>query len=217
VYPDADQHVTDSPFAPGARGHRPNLNPQFILRLHERVNMTFLPDGRGDLKNDFGPEDVFHYLYAVLNDPDYHERYLTFADGGLPRLPLPDTGKQFRNLARAGRDLTRLHLLRRSDNWPLMTGFNGPGPNRVDPGYPRFMELAGETGGRIHINREKFFSGVARPVWNIRAGGSHILRDWLLAREGQVLTWRDLHHYQQIIVALHRSMNVLHDIDEALD
>lgn len=41
-----------------------------------------------------------------------------------------------------------------------------------------------------------------------------VLREWLAARSGQTLYWRDLHHYQQVIVALARSLDALHDIDE---
>lgn len=214
IYPDSAQFVTDSPFAPGEGGRRPNLDLQLILRLAERLGMVFVPDGRGDLKDNFGPEDVLHYLYAALNSPVYRERYAGFLEGDLPRLPLPENARQFRSLARAGRDLARLHLLRRSDNWPLITGFNGPGPNRVETGYPRYIELAGEPGGRIYIHKEKFFSGVERPLWNMHLGGTQVLREWLAARSGQTLFWRDLHHYQQVIVALARSLDALHDIDE---
>ena len=193
---------------------QPNLDSQLTLRLAERLGMAFLPDGRGDLKDNFGPEDVLYYLYAAFNSPVYRERYAGLMEGDLPRLPLPENAKQFRSLARAGRDLARLHLLRRSDNWPLITGFNGPGNNRMESGYPRYIELAGEPGGRIYINKEKFFSGVERPLWNMQLGGMQVLREWLAARAGQTLFWRDLHHYQQVIVALARSLDALHDIDE---
>lgn len=216
VYPDTDHYVVDSPFAPGEGGRRPNLDSQLILRLAERLALVFIPDGRGDLKDTFGPEDVLYYLYAALSSPVYRERYAGLMDGDLPRLPLPENAKQFRTLARAGRDLVRLHLLRRSDNWPLITGFNGSGPNKIDAGYPRYIELAGEPGGRIYISKEKFFSGVERPLWNMQLGGMQVLREWLVARAGQTLYWRDLHHYQQVIVALARSLDALHDIDEVL-
>jgi hypothetical protein len=214
IYPDTAHFVADSPFAPGEGGRRPNLDLQLILRLGERLGMIFIPDGRGDLKDDFGPEDVLYYLYAAFNSPVYRERYAGLMEGDLPRLPLPESARQFRSLARAGRDLARLHLLRRSDNWSLITGFNGPGTNKVEAGYPRYIELAGEPGGRIYINKEKFFSGVERPLWNMKLGGTQVLREWLAARAGQTLFWRDLHHYQQVIVALARSLDTLHDIDE---
>jgi predicted helicase len=40
--------------------------------------MMFLPEGLGDLKKTFGPEDVFHYIYAVLHSPTYRGRYADF-------------------------------------------------------------------------------------------------------------------------------------------
>lgn len=214
VYPDTTRLVTDSPFAPGESGRRPNLNANLILRLAEMLDMTFVPDGRGDLKDSFGPLDVFHYLYATFNSPAYRDHYAAFGNNEIPRLPLPDSARQFRGLARAGRDLARLHVLYRADNWPLVSGFHGPGTNRIDSGYPHYVELAGEPGGRIYINREKFFSSVERPLWNMNVGGVQVLREWLTLREGRLLGWRDLHEYQKIIVALARSLEVLNEIDE---
>jgi len=51
--------------APG--GCRPNLAKEFISELSSKLRMTFIPDGKGDLKKTFGPEDVFNYMYAVFH------------------------------------------------------------------------------------------------------------------------------------------------------
>ncbi|MBZ0302114.1 MAG: hypothetical protein K8J31_20355, partial [Anaerolineae bacterium] len=217
VYPGTAKLVSDSPFAPGEGGRRPNLNVQLILRLAEALGLTFVPDGRGDLKETFGPEDVFYYLYAVLSSPAYRERYAALLDQDEPRVPFPASARQFRGLSHTGRDLARLHLLRRADNWPLLSGYSGPGPDQVEAGYPRFIELAGEPGGRIYIHKEKYFSGVERTLWTMRLSGVQVLQTWLADRVGQSLSWHDLHHYQNVIVALARSADVLHEIDELLD
>ena len=46
-----------------------------------------MPDGRGDLDATFGPEDVFHYIYAVLHSPEYRRRYADFLKSDFPRVP----------------------------------------------------------------------------------------------------------------------------------
>jgi hypothetical protein len=195
-----------SPFAPGRDGRQPNLHPDFILYLADHLNLTFVTDGRGDLKDSFGPEDVFHYVYAVLHHQGLQEQQ---------RIPRPQSAKQFRRLARAGRDLTRAHLLYRAANWTVRSGFHGSS-NRVEPGYPRFMELAGEPGGRIYINSDKYFTGIERHVWQMRIGSIAVLRDWLTAREGYYLTWPDIWHFQIVAAALDRSADVLSRIQELL-
>ena len=200
IYPDDAQLFINSPFAPGVGGRRPNLDPKFIVQLANHLDLTFIPDGRGDLKETFGPDDIFYYVYAVLfcRESDF--------------LPLPNTVKSFRNLSRAGRDLVRAHLLHRASNWSFITGFQGSGLNRVNEGYPRFFELAGEPGGRISISKDHYFSAVERDLWETRVGGGQVLRDWLVARQGYVLTWGDLAHYQRMIVALARAKTALDTI-----
>lgn len=213
LYPGDAPLVGESPFAPGEGGRYPNLDSGFIVDLAGLLDMTFVSDGRGDLKATFGPEDVFHYLYALLNSPAFQE---LAASSAALRVPLPDSARQFRSLARRGRDLTRLHTLRRAENRPLITGFQGAGLNRIETGYPRYIELAGETGGRVYINKGKYFTGVERPLWNKRIGDVQVLREWLAAREDQILNWHDLRHYQLIVAALAASARQLDDIDELM-
>jgi predicted helicase len=63
------------------------------------------------------PEDVFHYLYALLHHPGYRERYAANIKRELPRIPFaPD----FRCFAGTGKELARLHVEYESlDPWPL--------------------------------------------------------------------------------------------------
>ncbi len=46
------------------------------------------PCGAGDLKDDFGPEDVFRYLYAVLQSRKYRTRYHSMLRREFPRVVL---------------------------------------------------------------------------------------------------------------------------------
>lgn len=212
TYPDAGADGTPSPFPPGPDGRQPNLNPAFVLTLASRLGMTFVADGRGDLRTTFGPEDVFAYAYAVLSAPAYRARYAEFLRAGLPRLPVTGSKKLFRTLARKGNDLSSLHLLRRADAWPLITGFAGSGPALVDDDYPRFVEIAGER-PRLYINRDKYFEGLPRPVWAFQVGERRPLQDWLAARRGLALDWQALRHFQQAVVAVRDTLALLAELD----
>ena len=79
LYPIAktDLFDNDSPStAPG--GRRPNLALEFIADFSARLKLNFVPDGCGDLRKNFGPEDVFHYAYAMFHSPAYRCRYAPF-------------------------------------------------------------------------------------------------------------------------------------------
>ena len=65
-------------------GRRPNLSAKFITEWLDRLKVTFVPDGRGDLRKTIGPEDIFFYAYAVFHSPTYRTRYAEFLKIGFP-------------------------------------------------------------------------------------------------------------------------------------
>ena len=69
----------------------PNFNPEVHRWTFEKRHQAsdFISDGKGDLKKTFGPEDVFHYIYAVLHSPEYRRRYADFMKSDFPRISLP--------------------------------------------------------------------------------------------------------------------------------
>ncbi|WP_343205505.1 type ISP restriction/modification enzyme, partial [Campylobacter upsaliensis] len=52
-------------------------------------------------------EDIFYYIYALLNHKGYIEKYKDSLSKMLPRLPL---AKDFKEFVRLGRELARVHL-----------------------------------------------------------------------------------------------------------
>ena len=99
TYPSEEQ-VAQGLYQPGER--QPNLAPNFTDNLAGSLGLQFIPDGRGDLQETFGPEDVLHYIYAVFHSPSYRERYDQFLRADFPRVPLTDDLELFRVLGRFG-------------------------------------------------------------------------------------------------------------------
>ena len=67
-------------------GRRPNLSAAFVEELSDRLHLAFVPDGRGDLRKTVGPEDIFHYLYAVLHSPTYRTALRRVPQGRFPAI-----------------------------------------------------------------------------------------------------------------------------------
>jgi len=122
--------------APG--GRRANLAPEFIEDFSKRLKLKFLPDGQGDLDNTFGPEDVFHYLYAVFHSPTYRQRYAEFLKIDFPRLPLTSRPALFRALCALGERLVALHLM--ETDLETFTSFPQGGDNTVE--HVRYTQAA---------------------------------------------------------------------------
>lgn len=218
---------------PENHNRTPNLSPTFIADLEAKLNLRFNPIQREADDGEFGPEDVFHYIYAVLHSPTYRERYAEFLKIDFPRVPLTSDPAMFRALAALGGELTALHLLESQDVLIPITSYPVPGDNRVEKGYPKYTIETGRDVpaerlhppedvpaerlyGRVHINQTQYFDGVPQDVWEFRVGGYQVLDKWLKDRRGRQLTYDDLTHYQRVVVALQRTMEVMAEIDATI-
>ena len=192
----------------------PNLAPEFTDAVAEATGLAFTPDGAGDLAATFGPEDVFHWCYAVLHSPEYRRRYADFLKADFPRIPLPASGALFAELAALGSRLTALHLLDAGDPAADAPAFDVGGNNRVD--RVRYTEPASGAGGRVWINRTQYFEGVAPETWAFTIGGYRPAEKWLKDRRGRPLGYDDIGRYQGICAALAETPRLMARIDGAI-
>ena len=110
----------------GKDGRTSNLDSGFVEQIAAATELRFVSDGRGDLREAFGAEDIFAYIYAVFHSPDYRERYEAQLKLDFPRVPLPECIDLFRDLAEAGHDLLALHLLESPKLGKPFTTYTGP-------------------------------------------------------------------------------------------
>ena len=209
-----------SPWPRGRGGRRPNLDPGFVERMARATGLRFIPDGRGDLRATFGPEDLLAYIYAVFHSPGYRERYEAHLKLDFPRVPLPGTPKLGRELMKAGHDLLALHLLESPALDHPLTDYAGPraptvgrvgwsnGTVWLDAARTNARERHRATGpGRYG------FHGVREEVWDFQVGGYQVCHKWLKDRKGRVLSDADIAHYQKIVVALSETITIMDAID----
>jgi predicted helicase len=173
--------------------------------------LAFVPDGRGDLETTFGPEDVFHYAYAIFHAPTYRQRYVEFLRGDFPRLSCTSNKALFAALVGKGAELAALHLLEAPALEKLITSFSVPGSNLVEK--VRYDEVA----RRVYFNDLQYFEGVPPEVWAFQIGGYQVLHKWLKDRKGRTLAFADLHHYQKVAVALAETIRLMTEIDTAIE
>ena len=75
----------------------------------------------------------------------------------------------------------------------------------------------GHAEGRVWINREQYFAGVAPEVWNFHVGGYQVCQKWLKDRKGRTLSYDDLAHYRRVVAALAETIHLMADIDAVID
>lgn len=183
------------------RGKRANLAPEFVTALTKAIGAT--PS----------PEDTLAWIYAVLYAPSYRARYADFLKRDFPRIPLTTHRALFDALVGIGRELIALHVM--DTVLPRITTFDVPGDNTVDK--VRWAPDAEGATGRVYINAEQCFGKVPAAVWDMHIGGYRVAEKWLKDRKSRPLTYDDLTHYQSVIAALARTLQLQADIDAAID
>ncbi|MFD3164820.1 type ISP restriction/modification enzyme [Herpetosiphon sp. NSE202] len=208
---------------------RSNFNITFIRDFANMINLTWVEDGKGDLVNTFGPEDIFHYIYAIFHSPIYRHRYVEFLKMDFPRLPLTKNKNLFSILVELGAQLVDLHLLR----LPGSSGIGGAGgveilnqPSKQGISFPiggssliekvTYLETHDGYFGEIQINAKQKFIGIDPETWNVQIGGYKPLEKWLKDRKGRTLSTNDITHYLRIIIALRETRRLMSDIDKAI-
>ncbi len=204
LYPNK-QEIASGLYQPGER--HPNLNPEFIKAFSEKLGLKFIKDGKGNLEETFGPEDIFNYAYAVFHSPTYRSRYAEFLKIDFPRLPLTSGKELFKALVAKGGELVSLHLMESPKLNSLITKYPIVGPNQVE------TVRYDEANQRVYINKSQYFEGVPPEVWNFHIGGYQVCQKWLKDRKSRILSYDELTHYQKVVVALKETMRLMAEID----
>ena len=196
-YPDADNQDLFSRHESGERV--PNIAPKLTKALESSYKK--LPR----------PEEIFYYIYAVLYSNAYRKKYAEFLKTDFPRVPFPSDYKLFQKLADKGEQLVELHLLESKKLGKPIARCEGTGDMSVA------KVTYSEEQERVYINRNKYFSGVAREVWEYHIGGYQVAEKWLKDRKGRILSSEEVSHYARVLTAIAETIEIqasLHEVFE---
>lgn len=192
-----------------------NINQDFIRECTEKLGLTYKQIVSGNLRKSLTPQDIFHYIYAILHSPTYRSRYAEFLKIDFPRIPLTSDVDLFRKLCTFGEELVGLHLLEKVPS--PFTNYPVKGDDVVE--NPRYVEpLKGSDShvGRVCINKAQYFENIPAEVWEFHVGGYQVCQKWLKDRKGRKLSYDDINHYRNIVVALHETIRIMGEIDNAI-
>ncbi|MDO9585527.1 MAG: type ISP restriction/modification enzyme, partial [Syntrophales bacterium] len=168
---------------------QPNLNPNLVVALTEAYG------------HEPTPEDIFHYVYAVLYAPAYREKYAEFLRRDFPRIPFTSDAGPFAKFAALGARLTALHLLKSPELDLPACRFEGEGDSRIAKGKKAGLRYE-PTEQRVYINPTQYFAPVLQEVWDYQVGGYQVCEKWLKDRRDRRLEFDDIRTYCRIVTAL---------------
>jgi len=137
--------------------------------------------GRGKKARPITKEAIFHYVYAVLQDPLYRETYAQNLKREFPRIPLyGETDASFWQWSGWGAELMALHIGYESVAPFALKRVDVPDEKvRAAGQSPKPSLKADEDQGRIVIDSETTLSGVPASAWRYVLGNRSAL-EWVL-------------------------------------
>ena len=179
------------PFSVTGLKSLPNLNlysadgAQYVTRYRytdngERIdNITNWAENKFIARYDKSvtKDDIFAYVYGVLHDPVYREKYAINLKREFPRIPFyPD----FRQWVDWGQRLLDLHIgYEDVEPWPLKR-VDTPDEKAREAGLqPKAMLKADKENGTIRLDSETVLSGLPQEAWDYKLGNRSGV-EWVL-------------------------------------
>ena len=186
----------------------PNFNIEIIKEIENKTGLVFTKEQENNTRC-FAPIDVLDYIYGVLHSNKYRQKYNEFLKIDFPRVPYPKDANYFRQIAVLGKQIRELHLLESPQVRHVITSYPVAGNDTV--------ECLIYEDNKVFINKTQYFAGVPKEAWEFWIGGHQPAQKWLKDRKGQQLSYEDLTHYQQMIVALFNTHNLMQEIDKIVE
>ena len=132
---------------------------------------------RGVNADAIGKDDIFHYVYGVLHDPVYREKYALNLKREFPRIPFYSDFIRWRDW---GQRLMELHINFEIVDPFALTRIDAPDIKARDAGLkPKPVLKPIPDKGIIIIDSETQLSGIPPEAWAYRLGNRAAL-DWIL-------------------------------------
>ena len=179
---------------------RPNLSRELnetLAREHRRTP---------------SPEDIFHYIYAVLYAPAYRKQYSEFLRREFPRVPFTADREVFTRIADLGARLTDLHLLKSTELDVPTCRFEGQGNLNVAKTKAKGFRYESET-QRMYINKTQYFGPIPPDIYEYRIGGYQVCDKWLKDRKERHLELKDIQTYCRMVTAIGKTIEIQKELD----
>ncbi|MFZ1962416.1 MAG: type ISP restriction/modification enzyme [Roseiarcus sp.] len=132
---------------------------------------------RGEGERPITKDAIFHYVYAVLHDPIYREKYAQNLKREFPRIPFYE---DFWRWADWGETLMALHIgYETVEPWPLVRTDVADAKAAAAGLKPKPILRADHDHGIIVLDSETQLSGVPAEAWAYRLGNRSAL-EWIL-------------------------------------
>lgn len=163
------------------------------------------------------PIEVFDYVYGILHDPVYCEKYEQYLCRDFPRVPVINEPEEertegaflvseelYRKYVTAGERLRKLHLMQSKS----------PAALTLEPNTSHDMEIGAVKykNGTLQLNATKRIIGISPEVWGYQIGGHQVLDKWFKEHKGETLTIDSFAHIENIVGLLEETIRIKEEL-----
>jgi len=181
-----------------------NISPSFLKRLKEKYNREFLP------------EQVLGYVYAIMQNPAYQNKYKEFFKTTFPKIPLCAENKTFEKLSELGLELIEYQLLNKipqGAEYKDLGIYSGDGDNIVVKPEHKKVKIDNKIEERLYFNKTQYFNNVPEKVYEFYIGGYQVLNKYLKSRKGKELNMKEVLKIAKIVKVLSFTIKQMKTID----
>ena len=178
---------------------KPNFKKAFLEFLQETY------------KESISPEEVLHYIYAVLHSPVYRSKYIEFLKTDFPKIPFAKSLETFKKYAELGRQLTELHTL---SNLPKEKEI------KVNKVLEEFViKNITHSLNALHLETTSkeiiTFERITKDIWEFEIGSYKPIEKWLKYRKADevVLGTADLQHIKNMAISIKNTIEVMKKLE----
>jgi len=182
-----------------------NLSREFLSRLAQSIGRS---SGRSGLPMGMSAEQVFFYIYAILNANSYRKRFKEFLKSDYPRIPFPRGIEVFEGVSAAGKVLVECHTLSGSIPRPSEVKYVGNTSVKI--------ESVNWDNGTVWLDKRRSagFSGMTSDIWAYQVGGYQVCEKWLESRQGRQLQVSDIEHFLTVTQVIKLTISTQASLDE---
>lgn len=214
-----------------------NLSDEAIYKFSNKLGLEFVENTRGNMVDTFGPEDLFHYIYAILYSQNYRDKYAEFLKIDFPYIPITKNIELFKKLSALGADLVALHTFNdkyEATSWnqrnlkspfkeylvEFVEGINGKEVGRFNTDCYQ--------NGKLFIDENKkengsYFIGIPKEIWEFFIGSYQVCYKWMYdkrvksGKKGKILAVEDIDRFKKIVITINETIRIIKEIDKTIE
>lgn len=159
------------------------------------------------------PIELFDYVYGVLHDPVYIERYEQYLCRDFPRVPIINEPEEkrdkgefyvseelYKEYVAVGKRLRELHLMQ--SKAPAELTLESDTSDDMEIGTVNYKN------GVLQLNSSKRIVGISKDVWEYQIGGYQVLSKWFKEHKGEELTIDIFNHIENVVGVLSETIGL---------